>query len=84
LNILTSRLNTSDANELLTQDIKDLHPSYNVSVGKTGQKFTQSHRLRIGLARAVIRNPNVLLIDDQTLDLEDYKLSVALFKCIPN
>ncbi|MFS7943030.1 putative ABC-type xenobiotic transporter [Helianthus anomalus] len=52
--------------------ISSLESGYNTPVGKSGLTLTDEHKTRISIARAVLSNPTILLLDEVTsrLDLE--------------
>ncbi|KAJ0780063.1 putative transcription factor interactor and regulator CCHC(Zn) family [Helianthus annuus] len=52
--------------------ISSLESGYNTPVGKSGLTLTDEHKTRISIARAVLSNPTILLLDEVTsrLNLE--------------
>ncbi|MFT4879011.1 MAG: subfamily B ATP-binding cassette protein MsbA [Flavobacteriales bacterium] len=67
--------------------IKDLPDTYNFVVGDSGGKLSGGQKQRISIARAVYKNPPILILDEATsaLDTKSEKLvQEAIFKLMKN
>ena len=67
--------------------IMEMENGYETSIGDRGGKLSGGQRQRLSIARAVLKNPPILILDEATsaLDTESEKLvQDALFKLMQN
>ncbi|WP_395053215.1 ABC transporter ATP-binding protein [Flavobacterium sp.] len=93
-NILIGKPNASDE-ELITalkianayEFVKDLPKGYDTNIGDAGNKLSGGQKQRLSIARAVLKNPPIMILDEATsaLDTESEKLvQVALENMMQN
>ncbi len=66
--------------------IDELPDGYETSVGESGRLFSSGQRQRIALARAILRQPQVLILDESTsaLDTQTESLVKESLRKLPN
>ena len=79
----TKALNHAIDSSELSDLIKELPEGINSTVGERGIQLSGGQRQRIGIARALYRNPQILIFDEATASL-DNKTEKAVIKSINN
>ena len=79
----TKALNHAIDSSELSDLIKELPEGINSTVGERGVQLSGGQRQRIGIARALYRNPQILIFDEATASL-DNKTEKAVIKSINN
>ncbi len=62
--------------------IEDLPGKYNEKLGEKGVNLSEGQRQRLSLARALVRNPDILILDEPTSSL-DRKIEHEIFDLLP-
>ena len=63
--------------------VYSLSDSYNAMIGENGVKLSGGQRQRIGIARALYKNPEILILDEATASL-DKKTELNVMNSIIN
>lgn len=63
----------------LHDDVMQMQEGYETSVGEAGKRLSGGQRQRLSIARALLRNPNILILDEATSG-SDYHIERELFE----
>ena len=64
------RVKFSASKSLLSKKIESLPNKYNTLIGEKGDKFSGGQKQRLGIARAIYRNKEILVLDEATSALD--------------
>jgi ABC-type multidrug transport system fused ATPase/permease subunit len=62
--------------------IKDLPQGYQTHIGEKGVNLSEGQKQRLSIARALIKNPDILILDEPTAAL-DFEAEQSLFERLP-
>jgi ABC-type multidrug transport system fused ATPase/permease subunit len=62
--------------------IKDLPQGYQTHIGEKGVNLSEGQKQRLSIARALIKNPDILILDEPTASL-DFEAEQSLYERLP-